>query len=45
MGHTQYLSFKMCFFLAQELGLEIVHIESAGFVGLEGFNDLRNWLK
>lgn len=39
--HMQYLSFRTCIYLSEILELDLIHLESLGFPGFEGFNQVK----
>ncbi|WP_394700746.1 methyltransferase domain-containing protein [uncultured Methanobacterium sp.] len=41
LEHMQYLSFKTCTYLSEILKLDIIHLESLGFPGFKGFNEIK----
>ena len=42
LEHMQYMSFRTCWYVAQTLALQIVHMESLGFPDLDGIELPRN---
>ena len=45
LEHMQYFTPETCSFIASELQLQIVHLETVGFPGLEGIDKLRRDVK